>query len=59
MKRKYVYASLCLSYVVVVLFLFSQIASAAESGCIKCHTDEQLLKSLYKPKQITSSEGEG
>jgi len=33
--------------------------SSEMSGCIKCHTDEQILKSLYKPPKIDSSEGEG
>lgn len=37
----------------------SQTTYSAESGCIKCHTNEQVLKSLHKPQKIETSEGEG
>lgn len=30
-----------------------------ESGCIKCHTDEAILKSLFTPPKIEGEEGEG
>jgi hypothetical protein len=35
-------------------------ASWAEtSGCVTCHTDEGMLKSLHKPIKIEAGEGEG
>ena len=33
--------------------------SSENSGCVKCHTDEQILKSLFKPPKAGPSEGEG
>ncbi|MCX8022176.1 MAG: hypothetical protein N2745_05320 [Syntrophorhabdaceae bacterium] len=61
MKRKYLYGTLVVSVAVTFLFFMflSQDVDSAENGCIKCHTDESLLKSLYKPKKIDAAEGEG
>ncbi len=32
---------------------------AAASGCVSCHTNPELLKSLYKPPVIAAGAGEG
>ena len=28
-------------------------------GCVRCHTDEALMKSLFVPPKIDGGEGEG
>jgi nitrate/TMAO reductase-like tetraheme cytochrome c subunit len=33
--------------------------NAAESGCVNCHTNEKMLKSLHSPVKIEISEGVG
>lgn len=48
----------------IVLFLFVYGAASAvaekENGCVKCHTDEALMKSLFVPPAIHGGEeGEG
>ena len=50
-------ALLALSFV----FLAAGVANAAEqaSGCVKCHTDETMLKSLFSPPKIAASSGGG
>ncbi|MDP1991508.1 MAG: hypothetical protein Q8K00_10845 [Syntrophales bacterium] len=48
--------------VMLVLFTYGAVAVVAEtgSGCIRCHTDESLMKSLFVPPQIGGGEeGEG
>ena len=32
---------------------------AVESGCISCHTNEKILKSLHSPVKVEISEGVG
>ncbi len=34
-------------------------AGAAESSCVKCHTNDATIKSLFVPPAQGSSEGEG
>lgn len=34
-------------------------AAAAESTCVKCHTDDATMKSLFVPPAQVESEGEG
>ena len=47
----------------IFVFLFSHgLVSeglSKESTCVKCHTDETVLKSLFKPPKISLEEGEG
>ena len=44
----------------ILLVLFGGVAVAqTDSGCVTCHTDEALLKSLFLPPKIDSGEGEG
>ncbi len=38
---------------------FLQAGQPDESSCVKCHTNEQVLKSLHKPPKVEVSEGEG
>ena len=44
---------------VLLLFLLSLPAWGADSSCVKCHTDEAALKSLFKAPKIEAGEGEG
>jgi len=45
----------------IVLFIFAYGAAVAgkDSGCVRCHTDEALMKSLFVPPTIAGGEGEG
>jgi hypothetical protein len=47
--------------VMLVLFAYGAVAAVAETGgaCIRCHTDESLMKSLFVPPTIGGEEGEG
>lgn len=47
------------SFFLIFSFLNSAPAALKESGCVKCHTDEATLKSLFKPPKISLEEGEG
>jgi hypothetical protein len=48
-----------------VTFLFSSLhlaiplIHAAESSCVRCHSDEKQLQALYKSKKMIIEEGEG
>ncbi|HAR96702.1 MAG TPA: hypothetical protein DCR97_12190 [Deltaproteobacteria bacterium] len=48
---------------VLIFFLcagyLARALSSESPGCVKCHTDEQILKSLYTPPKLGPSEGEG
>ena len=45
----------------VALIMFACGAAVAEmgGGCVRCHADEALMKSLFVPPKIDSGEGEG
>lgn len=48
--------------VALVMFACGTVVAVAETGggCIRCHTDEALMKSLFVPPTIGGSEeGEG
>jgi len=34
-------------------------AAPAKSSCLTCHTNEAMMKALYKPPKIESGEAEG
>ena len=34
-------------------------AAAAQESCLTCHTNDKMMKMLYKPPAIESSEAEG
>ncbi len=38
---------------------FASTTYSIETGCVKCHTDEATLRSLFKPPKISAEEGEG
>ncbi|HOW53272.1 MAG TPA: hypothetical protein PLR60_01355 [Syntrophorhabdaceae bacterium] len=40
-------------------FVLPFLTYGAESSCVKCHTNDQLLKSLHKPPRVIMEEGEG
>jgi hypothetical protein len=51
-----------LSWLVLIGCLFvapATTAWAAESACVKCHTDEATLKTLFTPPTLPDAEGEG
>ncbi len=58
-KRKVVFIFFPSLAVLFFFVYFLQAGQANESGCIKCHTSEQTLKTLHKPVKIDTSEGEG
>ncbi len=47
------------TFLLIGSFVLLSPANAAESGCVKCHTSENLLKTLHKPSKVVVSEGEG
>jgi hypothetical protein len=34
-------------------------AAAAKSSCLACHTNDKMMKMLYKPPVLEGGEGEG
>jgi hypothetical protein len=55
-----------LALVLIIVFILlpgitylPAVLSSEVTGCVKCHTNEQILKNLYKPPKIDTSEGEG
>ncbi|HOO40653.1 MAG TPA: hypothetical protein PK425_11420 [Syntrophales bacterium] len=49
-------------FTALLLFLvFSSSSTVAvdQSGCLTCHTNEKIIKMLYKPPATGPSEGEG
>ena len=47
--------------VALVMFAYGAAVAVAETngGCVRCHTDEALMKSLFLPPKIDGGEGEG
>ena len=47
--------------VALVMFAYGAAVAVAETGggCVRCHADEALMKSLFVPPKIDSGEGEG
>jgi hypothetical protein len=45
----------------LLIFTAGTVSSFAEetSSCIKCHTDEAVMKSLFLPPKIAAGSGEG
>jgi hypothetical protein len=58
-KRKVVFVLFPSIAAILFCVYFLQAGQNNESGCIKCHTSEQTLKTLHKPVKIDTSEGEG
>jgi|BarGraNGADG00312_1021997.scaffolds.fasta_scaffold410567_1 hypothetical protein len=53
-------AILATTLAVTLILLSGGFAVAADSGCVKCHTDAATLKALFiPPTGPASSEGEG
>jgi len=52
---------LCSVALVMLACGTAAVTTAAEtvSGCVRCHTDEALMRSLFVPPKIDSGEGEG
>lgn len=34
-------------------------AAAAKSSCVSCHTNDKMMKALYKPPAMAGGEAEG
>lgn len=56
-KRDYLFICSMVMFFCCAFFLHAGYAN--ESGCIKCHTNEQTLEALHKPVKIDTPEGEG
>lgn len=54
MKKRIAFYSL-------VLFVLGSgyVSAAQQSGCVRCHTDEGAMKSLFVAPKIEGGEGEG
>jgi hypothetical protein len=50
---------MALYLVAFVLFIYGAAVAETGGGCVRCHTDEALMKSLFVPPKIDSGEGEG
>jgi len=59
MKRKTTFVLLPFMLIFLSFFCLGQLVQANESSCVKCHTNEQTLKTLHKPVKSASSEEEG
>jgi hypothetical protein len=55
MKKSFLLVGCLLVFTAAASFSFA----GDPSGCVKCHTDETLLKSLCSPMAMTASSGEG
>ena len=56
MPKKLKFISL---FVFLSLLYSSGCFAAATNSCVTCHTNDMLMKSLYKPPSLPPSEGEG
>jgi hypothetical protein len=59
MKRRIAFVLLPFILISFSLVYILQAGQTNESGCVKCHTNEQMLKALHKPVKSDSAEGEG
>jgi len=57
--KKAIIFVLIILFSVPLAFLLEAQQTTATSACVKCHTNENILKILYKPPKIDVSEGEG
>ena len=56
MKMKSVVSS-CL--ILIFSLIYSSCIAAGPNSCVTCHTNETMMKSLYKAPVLPPSEGEG
>lgn len=56
MKKK-IFVSLCSFF--MIFFCGFLLEAADENSCVKCHTNDVLMKSLHKPLPIEAGAGEG
>jgi hypothetical protein len=52
-------SALAVMTALTVSLVLTQFALADTSACVKCHTDEETLKSLYQVPKIDAGEGAG
>lgn len=55
-QRKFLFVFLM---VLAAVLYSSMIIAAAPNTCVTCHTNEPLMKSMYKPPVLPPGEGEG
>ena len=53
--------TLLLIILLIPVWSFTSLRAQNEIGCVKCHTDEEKIRSLYVPPKIEveAEEGEG
>jgi hypothetical protein len=56
MKKNILFASCLLA---LLVFWSLPAAAADEGGCIKCHTNDALMKTLHRPVPVQAGAGEG
>jgi|GEM_PF-2104138 len=61
LKEAHVKSTLKIAIVLLILLASGLLyASLQDSGCVRCHTDEAVMKRLFKPPlSSVSAEGEG
>ncbi len=61
MKKNTIFISML--FIILLFYLASPAHSksnqAQVSACVKCHTNDQILKTLFIPPKVQASEGEG
>jgi hypothetical protein len=59
MRNRFSDLVILLSSLILAGFVLPSLLNAAESGCVKCHTNEKMLRSLHQPVKVTLEEGVG
>ncbi len=58
-KNKPVFVTATILAIFLVIACLPSALSSEITTCVQCHTSDRILKSLYKPPQVDTSEGEG
>jgi len=59
MRNRFSGLVILLSTLMLAGFVLPSLLNAAESGCVKCHTNEKMLQSLHRPVKVVLEEGVG
>ncbi|MDD5008906.1 MAG: hypothetical protein PHU49_09830 [Syntrophorhabdaceae bacterium] len=59
MKSKFAFVLIIVLALSITISCLPIALSSEITTCVQCHTSDRILKSLYKPPKIDTSEGEG
>jgi hypothetical protein len=59
MRNRFSGLVILLSTLILAVFVLPSLLYAAESGCVKCHTNERMIQSLHHPVKVVLEEGVG